>query len=262
VRTEIARLDVRLRRRSVIGYSLGMALYTLVVVALYPSFESSNSLDKLIENDPTISALFGITGPLSTSGGWLNGNIYANFLPLLMLILTLGYGAASLAGQDEDGTLGLMAALPVRRATIVLEKIAAMVLQAAVLAAAVAVCVVVGRAFDLTVTLGDIVAISATTLLLGLDFGLVAMAVGARTGSRAAALGTGTALAAASYLLGSLAAVVSWLHPARYGSLFYWSVANDQITRGVGLAEYAVLVGVALAAALAAVSAFERLDLH
>ena len=262
MRTEIARLDVRLRRRSVIGYSLGMALYTLVVVALYPSFKSSNSLDKLIENDPTISALFGITGPLSTSGGWLNGNIYANFLPLLMLILTLGYGASSLAGQNEDGTLGLVVTLPVRRATIVVEKIAAMVLQAVVLAAAVAVCVLVGRAFDLTVTFGNVAAISATSLLLGLDFGLVAMAIGARTGSRSTALGAGTALAAASYLLGSLAAVISWLHPGRYASLFYWSVGNDQIVQGASLSDYAVLVAVALASLYAATTAFQRLDLH
>lgn len=262
MRTEITRLDVLLRRRSLIGYSLGMAVYTLVVVALYPAFKDSSSLDKLIATDKTVSALFGVTGPISTSGGWLNGNIYANFLPLLMLILTLGYGAASLAGQDEDGTLGIVVALPVRRATVVLEKVAAMVLQAVVLAAAVAVCVLVGRAFDLTVTFGNVAAISATSLLLGLDFGLVAMAIGARTGSRSTALGAGTALAAASYLLGSLAAVISWLRPARYASLFYWSVANDQITRGTRLADFAVLAAVALVAAYAAVLAFDRLDLH
>jgi ABC-2 type transport system permease protein len=262
VPTEISRLDLRLRRRSLIGYSLGMALYTLVVVALYPAFKNSNSLDKLIENDATFSALFGVSGPISTSGGWLNGNIYANFLPLLMLLLTIGYGSASLAGQDEDGTLCLVAALPTRRTTIVFEKAAAMVAQATVLAAAVAVCVLVGRSFELTVTLAGVVSISATTLLLGLDFGLVTMAIGAWTGSRAAALGAGTALAAASYLLGSLAPVVSWLHPARYASLFYWSVANDQITRGARLGDYAVLVAVALASLWLATIAFRRLDLH
>ena len=260
--TEIARLDLSLRRRSLLGYSLGMALYTLVVVALYPAFKHSSSLDKLIKNDATISALFGVSGPISTSGGWLNGNLYANFLPLLMLLLTIGYGAASLAGQDEDGTLCLIATLPTRRTIIVLQKAAAMTFQAGVLSAAVAVCVLVGRSFDLTPTLGDIVSISATTLLLGLDFGLVTMAIGARTGNRGAALGTGTTLAAASYVLGSLASVVSWLHPARYASLFYWSVANNQITHGARLTDYAVLTGVALAALYATTTSFQRLDLH
>jgi ABC-2 type transport system permease protein len=260
--TDITRLDLSLRRRSLLGYSLGMALYTLVVVALYPAFKNSSSLDKLIKNDSTISALFGVSGSISTSGGWLNANLYANFLPLLMLLLTIGYGAASLAGQDEDGTLCLIATLPTRRAAIVLQKAAAMTLQAAVLAFAVAVCVLIGRSFDLTVTAGSIASISATTLLLGLDFGLATMAIGAHTGSRATALGAGTALAAASYLLGSLAPVVSWLHPARYASLFYWSVANNQIVHGPSLADYAVLIAAALVALVAAVTAFRRLDLR
>ena len=260
--TEITRLDVLLRRRSLIAYSLGMAAYTLVVVALYPAFKNSSSLDKLIEDDPTISALFGVSGPISTSGGWLNANLYANFLPLLMLLLTIGYGAASLAGQDEDGTLCLVASLPTRRAAIVLQKAGAMTLQAAVLSVAVAACVLIGRSFDLAVAVGDVASISATTLLLGLDFGLATMAIGACTGSGGTALGVGAALAAASYLLGSLAPVVSWLHPARYASLFYWSVANDQITRGASLADYSVLLAVVLIALYAATISFQRLDLH
>jgi len=260
--TEIIRLDLSLRRNSLLGYTLGMAVYTLVIVALYPAFEHSNSLDKLIEDDSTISALFGVTGPISTSGGWLNGNLYANFLPLLMLLLTIGYGAAALAGQDEDGTLCLIATLPRRRATIVLEKAAAMALQAAVLAAAVAACVVVGRWFDLTTTLGSVVSISATTLLLGVDFGLATMAIGASTGSRSLALGTGTALAVSSYLLASLASVVSWLHPVRYASPFYWSVANNQVIDGARLGDYAVLTAIALAGLYATVTAFQRLDIH
>ncbi len=52
MRTEIARLDLSLRRRSVIGYSLGMAVYMLVVVALYPAFKDSTSLDKFVQTTP------------------------------------------------------------------------------------------------------------------------------------------------------------------------------------------------------------------
>ena len=74
--------------------------------------------------------MFGVSGPLTSPGGWLNGNIYGNFFPLIMLLLTIGYGAAALAGQDEDGTLALVAALPIRRRTILLQKAGAMALQA------------------------------------------------------------------------------------------------------------------------------------
>jgi ABC-2 type transport system permease protein len=261
-RPGIAWLDLSGRRRALIGYCLGMAVYALAVVAMYPAFKTSSSLDKFIASDPTAAAVFGISGSISTSGGWLSGNIYANFFPLVMLLLTIGYGATCLAGQDEDGTLGLLAVLPVRRTVIVAHKAAAMAAQAAVLAATVAVLVIIGRSFQLEVTISNVVSASAAVLLMGLDFGLVTMAAGALAGRRGTAIGAGTALAAASYLISSLAPVTSWIRPGKYASLFYWSVGNSQISHGVSASDYAVLVTVGLCALTAAMLAFRRLDIH
>ena len=199
---DITRLDLRLRRRSTIWYAAGMALYALVVVVLYPSFKHQTSLNSL--NGSTAAALFGITGPLTSPGGWLNANVYSNFFPLIMLLLTIGYGAAALAGQDEDGTLALVAALPIRRRAILLQKAAAMALQALLLAATVAICVLIGRGFQLNISPANTIAVSVALLLMGLDYGLVTMTVGAVTGRRGTALGAGAGLAAASYLVSSL----------------------------------------------------------
>ena len=258
--TNVTRLDLRLRRRSAIGYAAGMALYTLVVVALYPSFKDSTSLNSL--SGSTAAALFGVTGPLTSPGGWLNGNIYGNFFPLIMLLLTIGYGAAALAGQDEDGTLALITALPIRRRAILFQKAGAMALQALFLAAAVTICVVVGRGFQLTISPANAIAISVALVLMGLDFGLITMAVGAATGRRGTALGIGAGLAAASYLLSSLASTISWLRPGRYLSLFYWSAGNDQISKGVSLGDFIALIVVALCALAAAIATFRRADLN
>ncbi len=257
---DITRLDLRLRRRSAIGYAAGLALYTLIVVALYPSFKNSTSLDSL--SGSTAAALFGVTGKLTSSGGWLNGNIYGNFFPLIMLLMTIGYGAACLAGQDEDGTLALMATLPVRRRAILFQKVMAMALQALFLAATVTICVVIGRGFQLTVSAGDAAATAAALMLMGLDFGLITMALGAATGRRGTALGIASGLAAASYLLSSLAPAISAIRPGRYLSLFYWSVGNDQISRGVSIGDFTVLIIVGLCALLAAVAAFRQADLN
>ena len=260
--TDIVRLDLSNRRRSLAGYCFGMAAYALVVVAMYPAFKTSTSLDKLIASDSTAAALFGVTGRISSSGGWLNGNIYANFFPLVLLLLTVGYGAACVAGQDEDGTLALLAVLPVRRTAIVMQKAAAMAVQAAALTVSVAVLVIIGRSFQLDVTVANIASVSAAIFLMGLDFGLITMAAGALTGRRGAAIGIGTALAAASYLVSSLAPVASWIRPGRYASLFYWSVGNSQISQGVSPGQYAVLIITGLCALAAAILAFRRLDIH
>ena len=97
---------------------------------------------------------------------------------------------------------------------------------------------------------------------MGLDFGLITMAVGAATGRRGTALGIGASLAAASYLLSSLASTISAIRPGRYLSLFYWSVGNDQITKAVSLGDFTVLLVVGLCAVLAAIIAFRRADLN
>ena len=135
-------------------------------------------------------------------------------------------------------------------------------MQAAALTVTVAVLVIIGRSFQLDVTIANVASVSAAILLMGLDFGLVAMAAGALTGRRGTAIGAGTALAAASYLVSSLAPVASWIRPGRYASLFYWSVGNSQITQGVTPGDYAVLIITGLCALAAAMLAFRRLDIH
>jgi ABC-2 type transport system permease protein len=158
--------------------------------------------------------------------------------------------------------LALLTALPLPRRAILAQKAAAMALQAVLLAAAVTIAVLLGRAFEITISPGDAVAISAALVLMGLDFGLVTMAVGAATRRRGTALAAGASLAAVSYLLSSLAQTITWIRPGRYLSLFYWSVGDDQISRGVSVGDFAVLTAVGLCALWAAAYTFRRADLN
>ncbi len=107
-----------------------------------------------------------------------------------------------------------------------------------------------------------LIGITIGVTLLSIDFGVLAMFVGAATGSRGSALGITSALAAASYLISSLAPAVHWLHSARYASPFYYAVGDGQLDHGIGVGSAALLVGVAVALVLAAISAFNRLDVH
>ncbi len=259
---EIARYDLYNRRRSTLWYAIGMALYMLVIVVLYPSFKHSTELNKLTQGNSPLAALFGATGTLTSPGGWINVNAYANFLPLIMLLLTIGYGAGAIAGQSEDGTLGLLVVLPLDRRRILAGKVATMIVQALILAVTVAACVYLGRAFQVTLDPWRVATTTLAVLLLGVDLGLIALAVGAATGSRGTAIGVTSALAALCYLISSLAPVVHWIHSLRFVSLFYWAVGDQQLTNGAGPESFAVLLGVAMAGAMAASTTFRRLDVR
>ena len=262
MRADVTFLDLRLRRRSLLGYTTGMALYTLVIVALYPQFKNSLSLDQLTRHGSAVAALFGATGTLTSPAGWLNANIYANFLPLIMLLITVGYGAACIAGQDEDGTLSLTAALPFTRTSILLQKTASLIAQAVLIAAATTICVAIGRGSGLAIPAAGLAGVAIAITLAGIDFGLIALAIGCWTGNRGTALGIASAIAAASYLISSLAPVVHWLRPARYASLLYWSVGNNQLTNGLTAGSAAVLAAAGITLLALAGLGFRRLDLH
>jgi ABC-2 type transport system permease protein len=260
--TGIARLDLLLRRRGTIGYALGMAVYVFVIVALYPAFKDDASLNQFTAGNPTVAALFGATGSLTSPAGWLNANIYSNFLPLVVLLLTIGYGASAIAGQDEDGILGLIVTLPLPRRRILAQKVMTLVAVAVPAGLATVLVVLAGRGFGLWLGTGHLVGATAGAVLLGIDFGALALLTGALSGSRAIALGVTSSLAAASYLVSSLAPVTHWVRPLRFESLFYWAVGNAQLRTGLSLTSAVVLVGFAAVTLAAAVKAFERQDVH
>ena len=97
--------------------------------------------------------------------------------------------------------------------------------------------------------------------MLGIDFGLLTLAVGAATGNRGLSVGVASTVAAASYLVSSMAPIVSWLDPVKYISLFYWSVGDNQLADGLSLGAGGVLVGVAVVLVLVALRLFEHHDL-
>lgn len=260
--TDIARLDLLLRRRGTIGYALGMAAYVFVVVALYPAFKDDTSLNQFTNGNSAVAALFGATGSLTSPAGWLNANIYSNFLPLVVLLLTVGYGASAIAGQDEDGTLGLIITLPLSRRRILAQKAITLIAVAVPAGLATVLVVLAGRGFDLSLGTGHLIGATTGAVLLGIDFGALAMLAGALSGSRAIALGVTSSLAAASYLVSSLAPVTHWIRPLRYESLFYWAVGNAQLRTGLSATSAVVLVGFAAVTLAATARAFGRLDVH
>jgi ABC-2 type transport system permease protein len=258
----ITKLDILLRKKSILGYTLGMLIYVLIIIVFFPAFKNSTSLDSFISKDSSLMAMFGITGKISTSGGWLNGNIYANFFPLILLMLTIGYGASSIAGQDEDGILCLITTLPISRRAILLQKILAMTVQSLIVGLFVGIGVTFGHIFGITTPYFYIFELSLNTVLLSVDFGLLSMITGIITGKRIYAIATTTSVASASYLIGSLATIISWLNNAKYFSLFYWSVGNNQILNGISINQILVLLTIGLILTITAGISFKNADLH
>ena len=264
-RLDVARLDLRLRRRAMLGYAIGIAAYTLTIVALYPSFKNDTSLDKLLQSDSTLMAAFGVNGSLTSPVGWLNANLFNNFLPVMAVIVAIGYGAWCVAGQDETGLLAPVAALPLSRRDLVVQKgmaLGVLLLPTMLLTFG---CVLLGRGFQLRVDVGNVVGATLAAWLLGVVFGGLAMLVGVVSGSRGLAIGVSSGVAAATYLVSSFTSTLSWIRPARFVSPFYWAVGVNPLGGGLdaaAFAAFAALVGFFVALLVSAVVVMNRADLN
>jgi ABC-2 type transport system permease protein len=253
------------RRRSTIGWVVGVAAYTLLNVAVYPQVKQQSGLNDLMKDyPPALMAMFGIDAKsmdLTSSVGYL-GSQLGLIGPLLLVMVGVAFAASTLAGEEESGTLGLVLSYPVTRGRVVLEKAAGLVVVVGVVGLGLMASIVAGRVFELEIPVRGLVGFCAAVVLLGVLFGLIALAVGAATGSKSLATGVSATVAGATYLISSLSSVVPGLRPLRWISPFWYATGSNPLANGLGLADLAVLVGLSAVVLVLAVVVFDRRDLR
>ena len=252
------------RRRGFVGWSLGIAAYVALIASVYPSVQNSGVQRALHDYPKELKAFFGGSRAfdLSTGAGYLNVELFSLVIPALLAIVAIGFAASTLAGEEEAGQMDLLLAYPVTRSRVVLEKIATLGGMLLALAMVVTVSIVaIGARADLGVSAGRVATASFGAALAALFVGLATMFTGAATGRRAVAIGVGTALFAVSYLLVGLAGLVSWIEPLRVLSPLYHATGTQPIRNGIPFGNYAVLVALCSATAVAVVVVFDRHDL-
>jgi ABC-2 type transport system permease protein len=227
-----------------------------MLTAIFPSIEGSPQFSDLLKSYPeAFKSLFGISGNVNiTQGaGFVDAELFSLMLPLLAIVLAIGSGARTLAGEEDAGRIELVFAYPVRRSRAVLAKGAAVGVEVVVFCmAAYAALALAGAAFGLDLPLGRLAGGLLGIGLLALLHGWLALAVGAARPSRTLAIGIPAALAAAGYLVGGLHDLASWLDPLRFLSSFWW-IGQAPLSNGVTWWHLGV-VALAAAAALGAAS--------
>lgn len=250
------------QRRSLTGWTLGIVCYALLIVLMYPTIRDRPDIQKVIQSYPeALRKMFNITD-LTSAAGFLNAYLFSVMVPLLIIIYAVLAGGDATAGEEDRRTIDLLLANPVSRARVIVEKSAAMAVGTALLGGAVYVTVAAsGPLVGMHVPFLHMAEATVAMVLGAALFGLVAVLLGAFTGSRGLARGAAGGLAAAGYLLSSLSPMVSGLRPWRLLSPYYHAFGTDPISHGLGVVHLVVLVACIVALAAAGVRAFERRDL-
>lgn len=252
-------------RRGIVGWCIGVVAYVAFVAAIFPSVEGSPDFDELIESYPDIlKSLFGIAeGASITSGpGFIDVELFSFMLPLLVLVLAIGFGARTFAGEEDAGRLELVLAYPILRRDAVLAKGVALALQVVLIAVAAGLTLfVLDPIVGLDLDLGRLVAAIAGLVALGLLHGWLALGMGAAIPNRALAIAVPAGLAVTGYLVNGLHDLAGWLDPLRFLSSF-WLVGSSPLQTGIHGAGTLVVLLVGLAALFAGSLLVERRDLQ
>ena len=262
--SSVFRKTVWEQRRSILWWILGLVALAVLTVAVYPSIRDQPGIADIADDYPdALLALLGIEPgeDLFSPAGYIETQLYANWIPLVFLIFAIGAGTRAIAGEEDKGTMDSLLANPISRSRIVVEKFWAMVLWTSSLAAGLFVVILVGNyAVDLDLKPEGVLSINLALLLLAVLFGAIALAIGAVSGRRSFTLGVTSALAVFTYFLFGLAQVVSWLEPFRFLSPFHYFLHPNHLLGGFAWGTQALFVVLIALAVAVAVWGFERRD--
>lgn len=251
--------------RPTLVWTIAAAALSAFYLALYPAIGGMEAMQDLIDAmPPELRAIFITEGlDMSTPAGYLNMELFAFVLPLIVAGYAVTAGSSAIAGEEERGTLDLLLSVPIPRWRVVIEKSLVLVLGMIVLVSGQWIgLLLTSQAMDIDINMGNVASGLASGALLGLVVGGLAMALGSITGRRALSLGVAMGVLVAAYVLNTMSTLVDWLEPWRPLSPMYHYVGYDPLTNGIDPVHAGVLVVTAVVLVALSVVAFERRDIH
>jgi ABC-2 type transport system permease protein len=189
-------------RRGLIGWSIAIAVLVLLESALWPSVRDMPDLKEVYQSFPEELRKFFNLEAMTTGTGFLNAELFTLLLPALFMVYGIGHGARALAGEEERGTLELLLVTPVSGSRIVFDKAAALAVSVTTLGVALFAATSIGSlVFGLGISVPEAASGALALTLLGVEFGVLALAAGAVTGRRATAIAIAATAATAAYVV-------------------------------------------------------------
>ena len=251
--------EILSRRNAIIGWSVGLALFGLMYTAIYP--EMQDQVAALA--DLSIYEAMGVE--VATFEGYLASSVIG-FIPILLGVYAILTATATLAGEEDNGTLELLLTTRMKRWQIVTAKAVALVdviviiLIAAGLGTMMAFTIIQDQ-IATDIAPGQVFGVVFSTLPLILALMMLGLFLGALLPSRRMAMTVGLIFLVISYFAENMGAMLDSLDFLKPFSLFsYFDSRSTAFTDGVAFGDIAVLLIFALLCFIGAVVAFQRRD--
>lgn len=219
--------------RGLIGWAVGIAGIICLYLPLYPSIGATDDLTAILASMP--QGLVDALGFASITSG--AGYTQATYFGLLGYVIPsiagIAWGAAAIAGDEEDGRLELTLAHAVTRTRVLFERGLAILLKlTALIAFGVLLILALNGPSELELEPVNVLITGFAQLGLGVLMFTTAYAVGAVTGRRSWAVVAGAIVAVGSYLLNAVGAQSPDTEWMRNLSPLWWAYGQNPLAEG------------------------------
>jgi ABC-2 type transport system permease protein len=255
--------EIRIRRGTIISWGLGLAGFAFIYLPFYPSVVDQFSGINFEE-----IALYQALGSfnMATFEGYFASTVL-QFFAVIFAIYAVVNGTATLAGEEDAGTLELLAAMPLKRWHIVVAKALAMIVSGVFILAIASVFVMlavslVAAQVEVGITPLEAVPAVWNSLPITICFMMISLFLGALLPNRRIAAAAGTVIVIASYFGNNLAGMIPGLESIKpFVPFNYYNASPDLFTDGIPWGDTFVLLAAAGVFLLLAILAFQRRSL-
>jgi ABC-2 type transport system permease protein len=176
--------------------------------------------------------------------------------------MALAMGASSIAGEERQGTIGLLLGNPKSRTSVLVSKAAAMVVLTTLIVLALwGVIVLAAETMGVSIEGMHVGALSLHLLLSSLFYGFLAMFIGAWIGSRGAALGVSIGTMVVSFFAAGILPLVEGAEDFVKAFPWHYFTGSKPLLNGVDWGHIGVLAAACAAFAAGSVIGVNRRDL-
>jgi ABC-2 type transport system permease protein len=237
---------------------LGMFLMGVWMGPLYNTIAAD--LEKLAAGLPEVmTALF---GEMTSATGFINAELYSLFAPAMLVYVAVASAAKAFAGEEENLSVGLLAANPISRTSIAIQKGAGTVVHVVLVSALTGLGVWSGVVLaGLDISGSNVVAVSVQMGLLGLVMAALAMLIAVATGRRVISMAAASAIALLAYVWASFTPLSETLESFAVLSPWNWYFSSNPLANGMDWGYAGLLALLAAALFAASVWVFDHRDL-
>lgn len=222
------------RRLSTLIWFIAIAVFSILVVVLFPTFR--DSFGEALTNVPeSMKSMLGQASDYQSINGYIDIQV-VNQMVFLTLIMGIILGTSLLASEESDGTLQTLLTQPISRTKVYIQKFLALIVITFDVCMGVIVGVLAGAMF-----IGELNNINFTNLVLAsimiwlitLLFGALSFCIGAIAGKKSLAGILVGALAFITYMLTALSGTAEVLKTANNLSPFKYFNTPSVMKQGI-----------------------------